>query len=856
MSGDIQNIKIRIVGETDFSQVDQGFQKLSQSEQKLVSQLKEVDNQAKQTGKTLQEESNKSNKAVGESSKAFDGLVGKVKGLSSQIPGAFAVDEVLSFGGAATKAVSSVGGLSSAMGVLKVAIASTGIGALVIALVTLAAYFFKTDEGATKLQGVMGALGAVFTKIIDAVLTLGSYLAKATSSTENLKQAFKDLGDFLVQNFINRLKSVLVFFEAIGLAMEGKLVEATKKLADSQIQLIAGIENGTDKLMAYGEEISKAAQQAYELALEFDAISDAERNFSIQLAKSQKEISQLIIQAKNRTLSEKERIALIDEASKKETELLQTSIELAERTAIAILKENQLKRDGTELSQKQAEVELKNILKTGQALEQKGQLLDDDAKKEADAIAKIFKLQQESGDLQERLQNRRDALIEQSIQKELAAIKKKITDQENLEKQRYVNREIGEKQLSDNIAKIQLQGLQTERSFLIKHGKDVADINKSIEDILVKQRQDADKEQLRVDKEYLDEKYRMEEEVLKAGTTALKFYQTDQENLEKQRYLKGEINEETYQKELIAIQLDALNKMKDFYLENGRDTTDIDKQILDTQLKQKQDAYKKDVDAKKQAEAQKRALEQESVQIGTTIANGFFQLQKDNYTNDLNNLQAAKDKELAAVGDNKQAQDVINKKFAKQEADLKRKQAQTDKEQAIFNILIQTALNVVKALGTPPVPNIPLGILAGTLGGAQLAFVAAKPLPKFNKGTKSVPGVDTGGDSIVAMLRPGEGIMPVEKMAQYRPAFEAMFDGRIPSGLINSIVMDYDRMGKMIPVNNSSNNDSGLRNELKAIRKELSKLQVLQVNMDEKGFTKYLQSELSKSKLENNYIFK
>ena len=57
------------------------------------------------------------------------------------------------------------------------------------------------------------------------------------------------------------------------------------------------------------------------------------------------------------------------------------------------------------------------------------------------------------------------------------------------------------------------------------------------------------------------------------------------------------------------------------------------------------------------------------------------------------------------------------------------KKAKFDKAISIFEITINTASAVAKAL-----PNVPLSILAGVLGLAQLAAVIASPIPAFEKG--------------------------------------------------------------------------------------------------------------------------
>lgn len=73
--------------------------------------------------------------------------------------------------------------------------------------------------------------------------------------------------------------------------------------------------------------------------------------------------------------------------------------------------------------------------------------------------------------------------------------------------------------------------------------------------------------------------------------------------------------------------------------------------------------------------------------------------------------------------------------LADEERKQKIKQAQTDKAIAIMNIILNTAAAVVKAL-----PSIPLSILAGVTGAAQLAVAVATPIPQYMHGTEYHPG--------------------------------------------------------------------------------------------------------------------
>lgn len=73
-----------------------------------------------------------------------------------------------------------------------------------------------------------------------------------------------------------------------------------------------------------------------------------------------------------------------------------------------------------------------------------------------------------------------------------------------------------------------------------------------------------------------------------------------------------------------------------------------------------------------------------------------------------------------------------NKRIDAEEKKLKREAAQRDKNIAIFNAVINTAAAVTKAL-----PNLVLAGIAAALGAAQIAIIAARPIPKFKGGKKN-----------------------------------------------------------------------------------------------------------------------
>lgn len=105
-------------------------------------------------------------------------------------------------------------------------------------------------------------------------------------------------------------------------------------------------------------------------------------------------------------------------------------------------------------------------------------------------------------------------------------------------------------------------------------------------------------------------------------------------------------------------------------------------------------------------------------------------------------LERRRDIAIKFAGENRAAQDEINRQYDERQREIKLRELKAQKEQAIFNAVINTAQGVTSALATA---NIPLSILIGALGAAQIAFIASQQIPAYADGGVT----DTSGNILV-----------------------------------------------------------------------------------------------------------
>ena len=166
---------------------------------------------------------------------------------------------------------------SAALKVFRLALISTGIGAIVVALGSLISYLSQTQAGIELANKVMGALGATVNVLIDRASKLGSALV-----------------NLFTGNF--------------------------SKAADDAKEAFTGI----------GKEIAEESKQAWALADALNEIDKREVMLSMSRAANRAEIEKLKKAADDTTLSTKERIKAAEQAAKMEQDDLKLQERLAE----------------------------------------------------------------------------------------------------------------------------------------------------------------------------------------------------------------------------------------------------------------------------------------------------------------------------------------------------------------------------------------------------------------------------------------------------------------------------------------------------------------------------------------------
>ena len=215
----------------------------------------------------------------------------------------------------------------------------------------------------------------------------------------------------------------------------------------------------------------------------------------------------------------------------------------------------------------------------------------------------------------------------------------------------------------------------------------------------------------------------------------------------------------------------------------------------------------------------------------TNVFSGINDLSKQASEQRVADITASSEIELKAINDSDQLErDKVKQRAALEKrtqaaiSSEKTKQANRDKALALFQAIVSTSRAVAEAL-----PNIPLSILVGAAGAIQIAAIASQPIPKFEKGGEIGGKRHSEGGTMVEAEQ-GEYIVNRKQTSAHRRELNALnqssdaFKKLIQDRYVRPALMNYmlNSKSKEMGVNvNATLNSKSMEAELKGLRKDL-----------------------------------
>ena len=197
-----------------------------------------------------------------------------------------------------------------------------------------------------------------------------------------------------------------------------------------------------------------------------------------------------------------------------------------------------------------------------------------------------------------------------------------------------------------------------------------------------------------------------------------------------------------------------------------------------------------------------------------------------------------------------------NKELDKQKAELEQKQARWQKANSITQATISTALAIMQAYAQAgPFAGPVFAAIIAAIGAAQIAMIAAQPIPKYAKGTKdkSHPGglaiVGDGGKREVILTDSGAYITPsvptLVDMPKHAEVIPDIVDYKKMALRSDAMMLDKMRRDKGDPVIVNVNNDyKSLERKMDVTNQGMSNLNKTLRKMARSAEYRYLDSRL------------
>ena len=422
---------------------------------------------------------------------------------------------------------------------------------------------------------------------------------------------------------------------------------------------------------------------------------------------------------------------------------------------------------------------------------------------------------------------------------------------------------------------------QDEADINDKYNKQKEEADKAAREKAAKDKQIADNKALKALKEAndksLQDRLRQIREEMAANQLAIESSTSITEQatyFEKLTQLKKEqffLTQDFTDNELI-LKYDQFDKEYDAYVRMLVDKKYAQDEYYDADLEAWAAAAQAKIDAEKKAAEDKKiqddknlARQKENLKMYTQFAidqaavvtETIFTLNQQNRDAEtaslLESLNTRRDAELS----NKELTDAqrlqIEARYQRQEAQIKQRAWEAQKQADLAQAIINTALAVGKALATiPPPANIPAAIAAGIAGAAQVAIIANTQPPKFADGGMVGGQLHSSGGTLIEAER-GEYVINRQSTSDYLPSLKVLNSGEVEPTFANNILTalangTFDLAAQFQTKQSASNDGINYDKLDRIMAKHKSNLNV---NIDEQGLTTFLLKENSRVEFRN-----
>lgn len=368
------------------------------------------------------------------------------------------------------------------------------LAAIVAALAVLSSWFTRTEEGQNALNVASAYFKQTLDSILDVVDDVGEWLFNAFTKP---KEALQDLSDFLEDQVMVRLKALGKAGEAIMKIFSGDYKQGFVDLGNAWLEHITGIEDAGKKALKFVDENNEKAQKRAALAERENKLAIEQRNLLVERSKLEAKINELREKSQDSSLTEKERLKALKEASVIINQMYEKEQKLAIENRDIIAETNKLSHSNAQAKDKEAKATAeinkldaerasKNRELLSQQKEINNRIVEGQKKLNQSVINDQIKLNTERLALMEEGRKKRLALSEQEWKERKAQLDKEYQD--TVEQYKKIGQEVPKEVQTTYQARVEINDQsrdKRDKEINKKADREFADRQKALTSVLL-----------------------------------------------------------------------------------------------------------------------------------------------------------------------------------------------------------------------------------------------------------------------------------------------------------------------------------------------------------------------------------